>query len=110
MKTEFNLDVMKQIGVFCATLEWETKKHFKVHYSNLKPPVFYPEMGKKYTRIVTESNGSRSVVCFVRNMDGAILKAASWKAPVTKSPRGSIFAENCDVGVNVSYYGARYLR
>lgn len=109
MPKTLNLKVMQQIGEFCATLERDTNAYFVEHYPNLTPPVFYPELGNKYTRIV-KAAGQRSVVCFVRNDDGAILKAASWKSPVTKSPRGSIFAENCDVGKNVTWTGARYLK
>lgn len=117
MPKTYNLKVMRQIGVLCATLERDTNAYYVEHLSNLTPPVFYPELGNKYTRIVKrdslgshDSLGSqRSVICFVRNEDGAILKAASWKAPA-KHVRGSIFAPNCDVGVNVDHYGARYLK
>ena len=111
MSKTLNLNVMTQIVKFCAVLEKDSAKYFAERLPNLTPPVFYPEMGNKYTRIV-KANGdyaSRSVTCFIRNEDGAILMAASWKAPA-KHVRGSIFADNCDVGVNVDQYGARYLR
>jgi hypothetical protein len=46
------------------------------------------ELGKVYARIVmapvlqgVPSEMSRSVYCFIRLQDGAILKSASWKAP-----------------------------
>lgn len=118
MSKSITPEMLAQIDRFCVTLEKFTKVHFKKHFPNLNPPNFYPELGNKYTRIVKEDRrpdydpterGSRSVTCFVRNADGAILRAASWKAPA-KHVRGSIFAENCDVGVNVDSYGARYLR
>lgn len=48
--------------------------------------------GSIYTRVYTEDltihgdviTGSKSVYCFVRNYDGAILKAAGWSAPYVK--------------------------
>jgi hypothetical protein len=122
MSKSITPEILAQIAKFCETLERFTKEHFEKHFPNLTPPVYYPEIGNKYTRIVKEDRRdqhrgdeasdkyrSRSVMCFVRNSDGVILKAASWKAPA-KHDRGSIFAENCDVGVNVDTYGARYLR
>jgi hypothetical protein len=46
---------------------------------------FTVEMGRKNARIVQQDPRSsypqRMVYCFVRIEDGAILKAASWKAP-----------------------------
>ena len=44
---------------------------------------FTVEMGRKNARIVQEpvKGAGRSVYCFVRIDDGAILKSASWKAP-----------------------------
>ena len=79
--------------------------------------VFSVERGAKSARIVrAEQRGdqdpfSRSVHCFVRLEDGAILKG-SWKAPVKNPVRGSIFAENCDIGEGraLGQYGCAYLR
>jgi len=52
---------------------------FGEHYS------FSVEYGRKYARIVqadpASSYAQRSVYCFVRIEDGAILKSASWKSP-----------------------------
>lgn len=46
---------------------------------------FSVEMGRKNARIVQadpkSSYAQRSVYCFVRIEDGAILKSASWKSP-----------------------------
>lgn len=55
------------------------------------------------------SEFSGSVYCFIRAEDGAILKAASWKAPA-KGVRGSIFDANYSWGKGVGPYGASYLR
>ena len=42
---------------------------------------FSYEVGRKYVRIVVNAHGQRSVYCFIRLEDGAILKADSWKRP-----------------------------
>lgn len=51
---------------------------------------FTVEAGSKYLRIVCTSGGSRSVHCFVRKEDGAVLKAASFRIPA-KGERANIF-------------------
>lgn len=60
---------------------------------------FYAENGQKYSRIVVTSNGQRSVYCFVDLTNGDILKNAGWKAPA-KGKRGSIWNDDCDVGLD----------
>lgn len=58
---------------------------------------YYIEPGRNYDKIVKVSHGSSSVAGFVVKKAtkkfpvGAILKAASWKAPATNFSRGSIF-------------------
>lgn len=63
--------------------------------------------GRKYIKIVDNSNGSASVYCFL-DFDGNIFKAASWKAPA-KHIRGSVFDENHSWGKGFHPYGAAYL-
>lgn len=63
--------------------------------------------GRKYIKIVDNSNGSASVYCFL-DFDGNIFKAASWKAPA-KHIRGSVFDENYSWGKGFGHYGAAYL-
>ena len=76
----------------------EANSIFKTRYT--------AEPGLKNVKIVANS-GQRSVFCFVRIADGAVLKAAGWKAPA-KHVRGSIFVNN---GLDaVGDYGANYLR
>ena len=61
---------------------------------------FTVEAGSKFLRIVSTAGGSRSVHCFVRKEDGAVLKPAGWKAPA-KGERANIFKPEsyakCDV-------------
>ena len=42
---------------------------------------FTTEKGRKYIKVIADQYGQRSVYCFIRIEDGAILMAASWKAP-----------------------------
>ena len=79
-------------------------------FPSLKKTVYTTEVGPKNIRVVTqdEDGGHRSVFCFIRRADGAVLKAAGWKAPA-KHPRGTIFTDDpAQYGVGV--YGANYLR
>lgn len=70
-------------------------------------PKLTTEPGSKNVRVVLQSGPQRSVFCFVRKADGAILKAAGWKAPA-KHARGSIFVNKGQDAVGT--YGANYLR
>lgn len=82
------------------------------HYGDSKfSAVVSAQPGKKYIRIVrhdvfegvTREGGS--AFCFVDAATGAILKAASWKAPA-KHARGNI----ANGAADLSAYGAIYLR
>lgn len=73
------------------------------------------EEGIKFVRVVrtvmhkpTNSVQSRSAHCFIEKATGNILKAAGWKAPERKNPRGNIFNQN-NLG-GVTQYGVVYLR
>tara|TARA_R110002020_G_scaffold29992_1_gene94549 strand:+ start:534 stop:899 length:366 start_codon:yes stop_codon:yes gene_type:complete len=63
--------------------------------------------GRKYAKIVHTGEWQTMVHSFVDTTNGDILMAATWKAPVTKSPRGNIFAD--DLGRSaITAHGARY--
>lgn len=82
--------------------------HYERNYTRVWAPRLTVERGLKNVRVVSnDQNGSRSVFCFVRIADGAILKAAGWKAPA-KHARGSIYVNNGQDAVTA--YGANYLR
>ena len=56
---------------------------------------FAKEPGSKFIKIVRGKNGkAKSVHCFIRIADGAIMKAASFNAPAQNFSRGNIFDEN----------------
>lgn len=93
------MTINERINQFCQNLEMLYSAHFAKHLSNLTPPRFLPEYGKKYARIVEEQTygSGRHVYCFIDLENGNILKAAGWKAPA-KGARGSIWHDDCDVG------------
>jgi len=66
-------------------------EHYGKRYPTLKIPSLYIAGGRKYIKIAKRDGGSDSVWCFIRAEDGAILKAATWKAPALNFKRGSIF-------------------
>lgn len=77
--------------------EWlgEAQQMMHDYYHRVDMPNQVPELyiagGRKYIKIGRRQWGSSSVWCFIRAQDGAILKAASWKAPALNFTRGSIF-------------------
>lgn len=78
------------------------------------------ECGPKFIRVIRTEYGvvdgvmnpamrqSRSAHCFIDRTNGDILKAAGWKAPEKKNPRGNIFGADPLRGVTA--YGTVYLR
>lgn len=81
------------IEQFVASVSEANRKHYETHYPRLyaEPGYVKPvtmERGPKYTRVV-DNTGGRSVLMFIENATGNILKAAGWKAPA-KGVRGNI--------------------
>lgn len=77
---------------FVAKLQEQFDEHYAKNLNNLQSPFVFVAGGRKYIKIARKDNQT-SVICFVRAADGAILKAASWKAPALNFTRGSIFQE-----------------
>jgi hypothetical protein len=103
----------KALDNFVQKLQELTNKHYAE--TSLKPNrISIDPNGKKYIRVVKTninqdgSKGQKSVHCFINRENGDILKAASWKAPVTKNPRGNIY--KFDALDAVTVYSAKYLR
>lgn len=100
---EFN----EALITFVNTTQARLDAHYTREYTHVQAPQLTADPGSKNVRIVATGPGQRSVFCFVRIADGAILKAAGWKAPA-KHVRGSIFV---NAGQDaVGHYGAHYLR
>jgi hypothetical protein len=98
------------IANFVTLAQAVVDKHMADHCATNKRNVLSVEPGRRYARIVIQSEGdelSRSVYCFVDMTNGDVLKSESWKKPA-KGPRGSIFAENPVKGCGP--YGALYAR
>lgn len=93
--------VMERLPEWVAEAQAMFNEHYEGRYATLNPPEVYIAGGRKYIKIAKRGGGSNSVWCFVRAEDGAILKAASWKAPALNFARGSIFDKhvpNCVYG------------
>ena len=77
-RNDIQLNVRKFALMLCDALELD----FKTSYPNSDPYKFYIESGRKYHKVIMETNrGSRSVHAFVDKKTGEVYKPASFKAP-----------------------------
>ena len=83
-RNQIQLNVRKYTLMLCDALELD----FKTSHPNSEPYKFYIESGRKYHKIIMETDGganrlgpSRSVHAFVDKKTGEVYKAASFKAP-----------------------------
>ena len=77
-RNDIQLNVRKYTLMLCDALELD----FKTHHPNSDPYKFYIESGRKYHKIVMETESqSKSVHAFVDKKTGDVYKPASWKAP-----------------------------
>ena len=96
-------EVAAELPNFVTKVQELINEHYAANLSNLTPPRIYIHGGRKYIKIAKQDNQT-SVYCFVRAADGAILKAATWKAPALNFTRGNIF----DNTLPITPYGVRY--
>lgn len=92
---------------FIARCQEMIAEHYEKHLTNIvhMTPQIYVAGGRKYIKVASRGpGGGGSVWCFVRAADGAILKAASWKAPALNFTRGNIF----DKVLPMTPHGVRY--
>ena len=95
---------------FVAGINETLAEHYKTKFPTLDPEHVAVAPGRVYWKLVkTLATGrQRSVYGFVRKADGAILKAAGWKAPALNHARG--FVTDSDYGLsNAGAYGIRYM-
>ena len=81
-------------------------KHFKANLPSLTPPSIRVDEGSVYCKVVKYEPGKdygTSVHSFVRKADGAILKAASWKAPALNYARGFVTESDYGLGCANEY-------
>ena len=77
-KNTIQLNVRKYTLMLCDALELD----FKRRYPNSDPYKFSIESGRKYHKIVMETESqSQSVHAFIDKKTGEVYKPASWKAP-----------------------------
>ena len=77
-RNQIQLNVHKYTLMLCDALELD----FKNSYPKSEPYKFYIESGRKYHKIMKETNGKfRSVHAFVDKKTGEVYKPASSKAP-----------------------------
>ena len=102
------MDYSTALSNFLSALTARELVHNKTDFPTLTPAVFSVNPGRVFDKIVTTRHGQRSVYAFVRRSDGAIVKAATWKAPEPKKrERGNIYNDNPLAGTGV--YGVNYI-
>jgi hypothetical protein len=100
---DFNL----ALAAFVAATQEKILTNYGPSYPAALLPRLSVDRGRLNVKIVSTSGTSRSVFCFVRIADGAVLKADGWKKPA-KHARGSIYINQGQDAVGP--YGANYLR
>ena len=99
-RNQIQLNVRKYTLMLCDALV----DNFKQRHPNSEPYKFYIESGRKYHKIVMETESqSRSVHAFVDKKTGEVYKPASFKSPakhvrfnlLMEKSREFLF-ENCD--------------
>lgn len=100
--------VEAELPKFVARYQQMVERYYDTSGMANQTPEIYMAGGRKYIKIARRdpqdhSHGT-SVCCFVRAVDGAILKAATWKAPALNFTRGNIFDKTLSVGP----HGVRY--
>jgi hypothetical protein len=101
---------------FVENVQQMVNEHFAKNYTNLVPPEIAVHPGRIYWKVVKEDMQEYGVSCsvygFVRKSDGAIFKAATYKAPYTRG--GSAIRGYVNDGANgmdsVTPYGIIYAR
>ena len=74
--------IQENIEKHCLTLCDVLVDNYKQQHPNSEPYKFYIESGRKYHKLIMETNGqNRSVHAFVDKKTGEVYKAASFKAP-----------------------------
>ena len=83
-RNTIELNIRKYCLMLCDALvdNFKSRNHGKVGGYDAPVYKFYIESGRKYHKIIMETNtGSRSVHAFVDKKTGDLYKAASFKAP-----------------------------
>jgi hypothetical protein len=106
-RTEYTkLEIEFGLEQFIEKVNELVNEYYKKNFSNLEPETVSLAGGRTYWKLVKNA----TVYGFVRKSDGAILKAASWRAPYVKGNnyvRG--YVTDSDFGAHAATpYGVRY--
>jgi len=103
------MDTKAALTQFVALAQDMLDAYMAKHFALNGKKVLTVEPGRRYTRIVTQTEGrdDRSCYCFVDMTNGDVLMSASWKKPA-KHARGNIF--DADPIKAVGPHGANYMR
>ena len=93
------LEIEYAFEAFVGEVRELVAHHYKTQFPNLPPEEITVNEGRTYWKLVKAREGGQaaSVYGFVRKADGAILKAANWRAPNVKGPsaiRGYVMQDN----------------
>ena len=107
MTTEYTqLEIEFGLEQFIEKVNELVNEYYKNNFSNLEPETVSLAGGRTYWKLVKNT----TVYGFVRKSDGAILKAASWRAPYIKGKnyvRG--YVTDSDFGAHAATpYGIKY--
>jgi hypothetical protein len=77
------MNTQQHFDLFVQFVQAVSNAYMDESFPRLPKPKIEVEEGSVYWRVVRVDN-QRSVYCFVRKVDGAIFKAATWKSPALK--------------------------
>lgn len=66
---------------YCRAIHDATARYFEKQGWGRDFGIFYPEYGRRFTRIVHDNGKQRMVHAFVDMTNGDVIKSAGWKAP-----------------------------
>ena len=94
-----DLEIEAAFEVFVEQINEKLEEHYRVRFPSLTPETVHVQAGRAYWKLVkgTAAGKNQSVYGFVRKSDGAILKAATWRAPYTRGNnyvRGYVMQDN----------------
>ena len=99
MTEHSEIEIEYAFETFLQKVQAKVNDYYAANYSMLTPPTITVHPGRVYWKVVKEEGEGLGINCsvygFVRKSDGAIFKAATWKAPNTKGA-SAIRGNVCD--------------
>ena len=93
--------------LYLNTLQQKVNEHYQQNFSNLTPPVYTLEPGRKYVKVVQNdtTHTGRSVHSFIDKATGDLYKPAGWKAPA-KDARYNLIRDAATLKKVIDPYGS----